>query len=160
MDNYKTVKWTPSRSHYISNEQAESLRQQVRAAEEHNARVLREKRDAYNKLMVLTIDVFGHNSRQVRYLRAADIPKPPSYKKVLRDLDNEIAARDRADRERERRADYRLRQEEAIERLESAGFVRGEHFSRSNAITFAKEHLECVSGRYVRRIEPMLEVVP
>jgi len=156
MDAYRVVKWTPSKNHWISDQAAGELRRRIAEADAHNANVLRQKREAYNRMLSIALDVFGSGSAEVKYLRRAGIPTPPSHKSVLHKLDKELRERDRWHRQRAKAADYRLRQNEAVERLESAGFERGTDFTRSNAITFAKRNLEYVDGRYVRRTEAML----
>lgn len=160
MDAYRVVKWTPSKNHWISDQAAGELRRRIAEADAHNANVLRQKREAYNRMVTLALDVFRSGSAEVKYLRRAGIPTPPSHKSVLHKLDKELRERDRLQAQRNKAAEYRERQDDAIMRLENAGFVRGTDFTRSNAITFAKNNLEYVDGRYVRRAEEMLEVVP
>lgn len=160
IERYRAVTWKPSKNHWINDAQVDALRQRVKEADAHNDEVYRQKRAAYNQLMSLADIVFGGSSSEMKYLRRARIPAPPSHQSVLKKIEKEIRERDRLVRQREKAADYRLRQEEAIARLEDAGFVRGTDFARSNAITFAKNNLEVVGGRYVRRSEPMLEMVP
>lgn len=160
IEKYKVVAWKPSKNHWINDAQVDTLRQRVKEADTHNDQVYRQKREAYNQLMSLADVVFGGGSSEMKYLRRANIPSPPSHQSLLKKIEKEIRERDRLARQRAKAADYRLRQEEAIERLEAVGFVRGKDFARSNAITFARDNLEYVGGRYVRRAEPMLEVVP
>lgn len=110
----------------------------VKIAEQKNNEAYLTARKAYSEILRLAEIVWGANSTEYKYLKQHSPKSTPNFtnlkKKMLRKFDEFLEA----NRNREYQANYRLRQMEAVERLEKAGYVLGGDFHRGNAISFEK----------------------
>lgn len=162
MGNYITITYTPSRTRWISDAEAQKLRQDIAGADAENRNRYRARKADYDEMLRMAAKLYGSRSKEVKYLLRSAPTQPPSHKGVLKKLDAELARRDRVMSDRQRARDYRARAEEARQQLVEAGYIEWDDFYPSRAITERKRLLECVDGVWRRRAsaEPMLEAVP
>lgn len=127
--------------------------------ENHARRMNRVK--ILTEMVVMAHTVFGANSSQVRYLKYAKVPPPPSLNKIVskvnRDWRDAQTRLHKAEMSQKRRAQT----DEMVTLLREHGFVKGADFTRSNARRKVTELLEEVApGEYRRRQQEVFEVVP
>ena len=139
--------------------QDDAFRLQVESAfkrvERDNLEIYHKAVAQHTQLIALALEIYGDKSSVIKYLRSKPVERPKSavkeFNKLMRQFDIWLAA----ERQRQQRREYEQRRKETVKTLESLGYVAGKHFSRSRAITFAKQVLvEVAPGVYSNRMLP------
>lgn len=114
----------------------------IKLAEQKNHEIYQTARSAYADMLKAAEKVYGATSKQMRYLKSNPPESAPNFARLKRNMLNKWLAFLEQEERRQYTRDYRQRQKEAIERLENAGYVPNEDFSRSKAISFEKRLTE------------------
>jgi hypothetical protein len=106
-----------------------------------NASLYQQYQAKHGELMKLAIEIYGHNSNQVKYLRNQQLPKPPDHKNMILKLNRDFAKAQELERSRVKREKERDRRKATVDRLNALGYKTGKDFSRSAALRFSKSVL-------------------
>ncbi len=155
MPEYKQVKYQGELSALQDDDFRGKVEQAFKEADRLNIEILNTALEKQHALIALAIEIYGSKHNVVKYLRSKPVERPKSMIKAFQKLMREFDVWRAAERQREQNRAYQRRRKETVKTLVSLGYVAGEHFSPSRAITFAKQHLvEIAPGVYSNKLLP------
>lgn len=114
------------------------LKTQVADIESKNRRLFEQHTRNLQQAVGLIESIYGSNSAPAKYLRRVGVDKPPNFTRRLRLIAQKYNTWLGAERRREYGRQYRQRSKDVNEFLQRLGYIPGEHYRETAAITFAK----------------------
>lgn len=99
----------------------------------------------FEQMLTLAVAIYGDKHAVVKYLKAhkprqrAGVSAPPNFTRRVRAVWHKYEAWFEDEQRREYERDYRKRRAEMNALLQELGYVPGEHYSPTRAITFAAQ---------------------
>lgn len=115
------------------------LKAQVANIEAQNRQLYAQHTTNLQQAIKLIDSIYGSNSAPAKYIRRQGVDKPPNFTRRLRLIANKYNRWLEAERRREYGRQYRQRSKDVNTFLQMLGYVPGEHYRESAAITFAKK---------------------
>lgn len=124
----------------------------VRGIQEQNRKLHTQHVEDYRTMLKCATAIYGEKSAEVKYLKSKKVENPPDFKRRVHNTWRRYEQWEEQQRERERQREYRERSKATNTLLQELGYVPGEHYSSTAAITFAK--------RVVNPVDPPVRMLP
>lgn len=122
----------------------------INAIDHKNWQQYRDAQERLKSVCAVIASIFGSSHAASKYVKRLKPLAPPDHRKEWKRILRQLQQWEEAEAKREKSRDYRRRSKEAWRLLEDLGYVAGEHFKPTSAITYVKKHLaEVEPGVYV-----------
>lgn len=110
----------------------------IAKAEQNNREIYQTTKTHYDGMLKLAKLVYGDNSKEYKYLQSHTPAIVPNFSRLKKNMQRKWEKFLEEVESRQYSREYRQRHKEALGRLEKAGYVAGEDFPKSRAISFEK----------------------
>ena len=138
MTNYYDIP-TVDETHFAASNFETWLKNELVALDKYNQAAYQDALRKDRQLMTLVSEVYGEKSATFKYMNRQRVETPPDLQRRAKKIWRKFEDWRYAEQQRAKRQDYRRRSQAANLVLQELGYVPGEHYSPTRAITFGKQ---------------------